>query len=154
MEFPEEQHVKKRTWYMPYAFRGHLIVLCNEKTASDGEAFCEGVKRLQLGKVIGTRTWGGLIGITMSNWLVDKGIATAGEVGVYGSEGEWLIEGKGFEPDIVVDNLPHETFKGEDKQLSTAVEYLLDWIEREPVEVPPVPAYPDKSGSFSRSHSK
>ncbi|HSG26948.1 MAG TPA: S41 family peptidase, partial [Candidatus Krumholzibacterium sp.] len=46
-------------WNMQYAFRGHIVVLCNEYTASDGEAFAEGFKRLGLGKVIGTRTWGG-----------------------------------------------------------------------------------------------
>ena len=49
------------TWNMQYAFRGHIVVLCNERTASDGEAFTEGFRRLGLGKVIGTRTWGGEI---------------------------------------------------------------------------------------------
>ena len=98
---------------MPFAFRGHLVVLVNEATASDGEAFAEGVKRLGLGKVIGTRTWGGEIWLTSSNVLVDKGIATAAEFGVFGPEGAWLIEGHGVDPDVVVDNLPHATFDGQ-----------------------------------------
>src|SRR5258706_273671 len=67
---------------MQWAFRGHVVVLCDEFTGSDGEAFTEGFRRLGLGKVIGTRTWGGEIWLTASNFLVDKGIATAAEFGV------------------------------------------------------------------------
>ena len=67
---------------MQYAFRGHMVVLVNESTASDGEAFAEGFRRLGLGKVIGTRTWGGEIWLTSSNVLVDQGIVTAAEFGV------------------------------------------------------------------------
>jgi tricorn protease len=132
-------------WNMQYAFRGHMILLCNERTASDGEAIADGFRRLGLGKVLGTRTWGGEIWLTSSNTLVDRGIATAGEFGVWGPEGTWLIEGRGVEPDIVIDNPPHATFKGEDAQLKAAVDYLQKLIAEKPI--PPVerPAYPDKS---------
>ena len=98
---------------MQYAFRGHMVVLCDEFTASDGEAFSEGFRRLGLGKVIGTRTWGGEIWLSSSNVLVDRGLASAAETGVYGPEGAWLIEGHGVDPDIVVDNLPHADLQGE-----------------------------------------
>jgi tricorn protease len=131
-------------WNMQYAFRGKLVVLCNERTASDGEAFTEGFRRLGLGKVIGTRTWGGEIWLSLQNWLVDKGVASAAETGVYGPEGKWLIEGHGVDPDIVVDNLPHATFKGEDAQLKAAVAHLLELIRQDPVAVPAAPPYPDK----------
>lgn len=137
--------VGEPTWNMPYAFRGHMVVLCDERTGSDGEAFSEGFRRLGLGKVIGTRTWGGEIWLSFSNYLVDKGIASAAEIGVYGPEGTWLIEGRGVEPDIVVDNLPVATFKGGDAQLDTAIRTLQQQIKEQPVEVPPVPKYPDKS---------
>jgi tricorn protease len=137
--------VGKPTWNMQYAFRGHMVVLCNERTASDGEAFSEGFRRLGLGKVMGTRTWGGEIWLSSSNVLVDKGIATAAETGVFGPEGEWLIEGRGVEPDIVVDNLPHATFDGEDAQLKAAVEHLQELLRNRPVEPPKTPRYPDKS---------
>jgi tricorn protease len=130
---------------MPYAFRGHLAVLVNEGTSSDGEAFAEGVKRLGLGKVIGTRTWGGEIWLSSSNILVDKGIATAAEFGVYGPEGLWLIEGHGVDPDLVVDDAPHATFEGKDAQLDAAIQYLQEKIKIEPVPVPKAPAYPNKS---------
>ncbi|MBI1842550.1 MAG: PD40 domain-containing protein [Verrucomicrobia bacterium] len=132
------------TWNMHYAFRGHMTVLCNEKTASDGEAFTEGFKRLGLGKVIGTRTWGGEIWLSAQRWLVDHGFATAAEFGVYGPEGAWLIEGHGVDPDIVVDNLPHATFRGEDAQLSAAVKHLQELIRQDPRPIPAAPRYPDK----------
>ncbi|MFG0329776.1 MAG: S41 family peptidase [Phycisphaerales bacterium] len=137
-------------WNMHYAFRGHMVVLCNEYTGSDGEAFTEGFRRLGLGEVIGTRTWGGEIWLSSSNFLVDGGIATAAEFGVYGPEGEWLIEGHGVDPDIVVDNLPHETFNGADAQLSRAIDHLLEKIAEDPTPVPPAPPRPDKSSPDNR----
>ena len=133
------------SWNMQYAFRGPVVVLCDENTASDGEAFTEGIRRLGIGKVIGTRTWGGEIWLSSSNFLVDGGIATAAEYGVYGPEGAWLIEGHGVEPDEVVDNLPHATFNGSDKQLEAAMRYLQEELLRHPVQDVPRPALPDKS---------
>jgi tricorn protease len=133
------------SWNMQYAFRGHVVVLCDEWTASDGEAFTEGVRRLGIGKVIGTRTWGGEIWLSFSNLLVDNGIASSAEYGVYGPEGAWLIEGHGVDPDVVVDNLPHATFKGDDAQLRAAIEHLQKQIKEKPVAVPPVPRHPDKA---------
>jgi len=132
-------------WNMQYAFRGHLVVLVDERTASDGEAFADGFRRLDLGKVIGTRTWGGEIWLSSANRLSDNGLARAPMMGVYGPEGEWLIEQRGVEPDIVVDNLPHATFKGEDAQLDAAINHLLELIEEDPREVPEAPAFPDRS---------
>jgi tricorn protease len=140
-----QPRVGSPTWNMQYAFRGHMVVLCDEFTGSDGEAFTEGFKRLGLGKVIGKRTWGGEIWLTASNFLVDQGIATAAEIGVYGPEGQWLIEGHGVEPDDVVENLPHATYKGQDAQLQKAIDYLQEQIRLKPVVVPPPPPYPDKS---------
>ncbi len=130
---------------MQFGFRGHAITLCNYRTASDGEAFAEGFRRLGLGKVLGTRTWGGEIWLSSNNFLVDKGIATAAENGVYGLDGNWLIEGHGVDPDVVVDNLPRATFNGDDAQLKAAVEELLRAIDKDPRPVPKAPPYPDKS---------
>jgi tricorn protease len=139
-----KDRVGNPTWNMQFAFRGHLVVLVNERTASDGEAFAEGFRRLGLGQLIGTRTWGGEIWLSSNNFLVDRGIATAAETGVYGPEGQWLIEGHGVDPDIVVDNLPNATFNGQDAQLDAAVKHLLDLIKSKPVPVPPPPPYPIK----------
>ncbi len=139
------QPVGQPSWNMQYAFRGHMVVLCDESTGSDGEAFSEGFRRLGLGKVIGTRTWGGEVWLTGSNTLVDNGVATAAEFGVYGPEGKWLIEGHGVDPDIVVDNLPYATFKGEDAQLAVAIKHLQDLIAKNPNPVVQPPAFPDRS---------
>jgi len=132
-------------WNMQGAFRGPMIVLCDEITASDGEAFAEGFRRLGLGKVLGVRTWGGEIWLSSSNNLADQGIATAAEMGVYGPERKWLIEGHGVDPDLVVDNLPHATFEGQDAQLETAIRYLSEQVKEHPQPVPAPPPYPDKS---------
>jgi tricorn protease len=64
---------------------------------------------------------------------------------VFGPEGEWLIEGHGVDPDIVVDNLPHETFKGRDAQLEAAIKHLEEEIKAKPIPKPVAPRYPDKS---------
>jgi tricorn protease len=135
-------------WNMQYAFRGHIVVLCNESTASDGEAFAEGIKRLDLGKVIGTRTWGGEIWLSSGNRLVDNGIATASEMGVYTEDGQWIIEGHGVDPDMTVDNLPYSTYQGKDAQLEAAIQFLQKKIKEEPVVIPPFPALPDKSFNY------
>ena len=135
-------------WNMQYAFRGHMVVLCDRITASDGEAFAEGFRRLGLGKLIGVRTWGGEIWLSSSNTLADRGIATAAEMGVYGPEGKWLIEGHGVDPDMVVDNLPHATFGGSDAQLDAAIKYLEEQIRKDPRPVPKAPPYPDKSFKY------
>jgi tricorn protease len=130
---------------MPFAFRGKVVVLVNEHTISDGEAFAEGVRRLGLGKVVGARTWGGEIWLSQDNFLVDRGIATAAETGVYAPEGVWMIEGHGVDPDVVVDNLPHETFLGRDAQLEAAVRTVLEEAGPRSVPVPGPPKYPNKS---------
>jgi tricorn protease len=140
-----QPRVGRPYWSMQQAFRGHMVLLMDEATASDGEAFSEGFRRLGLGPLIGTRTWGGEIWLSSSNVLVDQGIVTAAEFGVYGPEGQWLIEGHGVEPDIVVDNLPHATFGGRDAQLDAALEHLERRIREDPRPVPAAPPYPDKS---------
>jgi tricorn protease len=136
-------------WNMQQAFRGHIVVLCDEWTGSDGEAFTEGFHRLSLGKVIGTRTWGGEVWLSFSNFLADRGIASTGEIGVYSPERTWLIEGHGVDPDIVVDNLPHATATGKDAQLDAAIQHLERLIREQPTPLPGPPDYPDKSFHIS-----
>jgi tricorn protease len=145
-----QPRVGNPAWNMQYAFRGHIVVLCDEQTASDGEAFSEGFKRLHLGTLIGTRTWGGEIWLSGSNRQADNGVATAAEIGVYGPDGIWLIEGHGVDPDKVVDDLPHATYEGSDAQLDAAIDLLKQEIEEDPRPVPAHPPYPDKSFKFQQ----
>ena len=135
----------KPSWNMQYAFRGHIVILVDENTASDGEAFADGFKKLGLGTAIGMRTWGGEIWLSGANRLSDNGIARAPMMGVYGNNRTWLIEGHGFVPDIEVDNMPHATFNGEDAQLQAAIAHLEKLIAKDPRTVPAPPPYPDKS---------
>jgi tricorn protease len=140
-------------WNMQYAFRGHMVVLVDQRTASDGEAFAEGFRRLGLGPVIGMRTWGGEIWLGSQNRLTDGGLARAPMDGVYGPDGKWLIEQTGVIPDIEVDNLPNATFKGQDAQLDAAIKYLLDKIKEDPRPVPPPPPYPNKRFDYKAGGS-
>ena len=128
-------------WDEQFAFRGHVVVLINEKTSSDGEGFSRGISELGLGKLVGTRTWGGGIWLSSDNHLVDGGIASAPEIGTYNKNFGWGlgIENMGVEPDIWVDNDPHETYGGRDAQLEKAIEVLKDWLEEEPVVLPQSP---------------
>jgi len=143
-----KERVGRPTWNMQYAFRGHMAVLVDENTASDGEAFAEGFRRLGLGPVIGARTWGGEIWLSSVNRLSDGGLARAPMMGVYGEEGEWLIEQVGVIPDIEVVNLPHATFNGEDAQLEAAIAYLEQRIAEDPRPIPPAPPYPDRAFDY------
>jgi tricorn protease len=143
-----QERVGQPTWNMQYAFRGHMVILVDQNTGSDGEAVAEGFRRLGLGPVIGMRTWGGEIWLGSSNRLTDGGLARAPSMGVYGEDRDWLIEQVGVIPDIVIDNLPHATFNGSDSQLDTAIEYLLDKIATEPIPVPAPPTYPNKRFNY------
>jgi tricorn protease len=131
------------TWNMQYAFRGPMATIVNENSGSDGEIFPEGFRKLGLGKVFGTRTWGGEIWLTQSNTTADRGIATAAEFGVF-ADGKWIIEQHGVDPDVVVENLPAASFAGSDAQLEATVRHLLDEVAKRPNPVPVKPAYPKK----------
>jgi len=99
------------------------------------------MSELGLGKLIGTRTWGGGIWLSSDNHLVDGGIATAPEIGAYNKKFGWGlgIENMGVEPDIWIDNDPYQTYGGRDAQLEKAIEVLKDWLEEEPVVLPQSP---------------
>ncbi|MBT3267485.1 protease [Candidatus Poribacteria bacterium] len=143
--------VGRPTWGMQYAFRGHVVALVDGNTGSDGEAFAEGFQRLGIGKVIGTRTWGGEIWLSFNTQQVDNGLAAVPQWGVFGPEGEWMVEGHGVDPDIVVDNLPHATYNGADAQLDAAIAHLQNLIRTEPVPEVVIPPRPDKSHGDNRA---
>lgn len=127
------------------AYYGHMAVVCNGETGSDGETFTEGTKALQLGPVIGSRTWGGWVGIRGDKPLSDRGTVTMPEFPGWSIDGRWIIEGWGTEPDIKVVQDPASVLEGKDPQLDTAISYVLKKIAEEPRKLPPHPPYPDKS---------
>jgi tricorn protease len=119
---------------MQNSFRGHLVVLMDELTYSDGETFAAGVKALKLGPLVGKRTAGAGVWLSDGNGLSDNGMARVAEFGQFASDGEWLIEGVGVSPDVEVDNLPHETFAGRDRQLEVAIGLLEQKMKEQPVK--------------------
>lgn len=123
-------------WNMQQAFRGHLAVVMDPLTYSDGETFSAGVKALGLGPLVGERTAGAGVWLSDNNRLVDQGIARAAQTPQFDTEGRWIIEGWGVEPDIQVENLPHATYRGQDAQLERAIEEILRALEAKPVTRP------------------
>ncbi|MEM9301369.1 MAG: S41 family peptidase [Pseudomonadota bacterium] len=119
---------------MQGAFRGHVAVLIDEFTYSDGETFAAGIKALDLGPLIGKRTAGAGIWLSDRNALADGGIARIAEFAQFAPDGRWLVEGRGVSPDIEVDNPPHAAWRGDDPQLTAAIEYLREQIEENPIE--------------------
>ncbi|AXA91805.1 S41 family peptidase [Massilia sp. YMA4] len=129
---------------MQNTFRGHLVVLVDELTYSDGETFAAGVKALGLGPLVGKRTAGAGVWLSDRNRLADNGMVRVAETGQFDSDkGVWLIEGVGVVPDVEVDNLPNATFNGQDKQLETALALLKKKIAEQPVkryQAQPIPS--------------
>lgn len=126
---------------------GPKVVLIDQYSASDGDLFPYQFKKLNMGKLIGTRTWGGVVGIRGSLPFIDGGSLQKPEFAHYDTEGkEFIIEGHGVEPDIIVVNDPAKEYAGIDQQLNKAIEVILEEMKNYPQELPPIPDYPDKSG--------
>lgn len=123
---------------------GPKVCLIDEFSASDGDIFPYRFRKYNLGKLIGKRTWGGVIGIRGTLPLTDGGYLNKPEFATYGLEGKWIIEGQGVEPDIFVDNDPAKEFEGVDQQLEKAIEVILDELKTKEQKLPPVPPYPKK----------
>lgn len=138
----------------PQTFVGPMVALCDEFSASDGDIFPYRFKSLGLGKLIGKRTWGGVIGIRDPLPLTDGGLFFKPEFAPYSKEGKnWVIEGHGVDPDIVVDNDPAKEFHGEDQQLDRAVQEIQEELKTKRYNLPPVPPYPNRNPSSGSSPS-
>ena len=131
-------------------FYGYMACITNHYAASDGDFFSYFFKVYKLGPLIGERTWGGVRGIRGQMPLMDGGYITRPEFSIYGMDSKWLIENRGVQPDIVVDNPPDEVLKGKDAQLEKAVQILMDEIKANPKKLPArppdLPTYPDGPG--------
>jgi tricorn protease len=133
------------------AFMGPMVTLCNEFSASDGDIFPYRFKSLGLGKLIGKRTWGGVVGIRNSLPLADGGSFFKPEFAIYSKDGkEWIIEGHGVDPDIVVDNDPAKEFKGEDQQLDRGIQEIQEELKTKRYELPSPPPWPDKNAEHQK----
>ena len=124
---------------------GPKVCLMDEFSASDGDIFPYRFRQYKLGKLIGKRSWGGVVGIRGTLPIVDGGYLNKPEFSRYDLAGkEWIMEGHGVDPDIVVDNDPAKEYAGIDEQLNKAIEVILEEMKAEPVRIPPPPPYPKK----------
>jgi len=127
-------------------FLGPKVLLMDCYSASDGDLFPYQFKFYKLGKTVGTRSWGGVVGIRGTLPLIDGTTLNRPEYAPYDTEGkQWVIEGHGVDPDIVVDNDPASEYAGEDQQLDRAIQIVLEELKTNSGEYPTTPAYPDKS---------
>jgi tricorn protease len=128
------------------AHHGPKCMLINGLAGSGGDYFPFWFKQAGLGKLIGTRTWGGLIGVSGNPPLIDGTGLTAPTFAFYRPDGTWGIEGHGVEPDIEVLDDPALMADGGDPQLDAAIAHMLAELETNPYAPPERPAYPDRSG--------
>ena len=125
---------------------GPKVLLIDHYSASDGDLFAYQFKKMGLGKTIGVRTWGGVVGIRGSHPFIDGGQLRKPEFSTFDLEGNWAIEGRGVTPDIILDNDPAKEFAGEDEQLNKAIEVILEEMENFNYDqMPEIPEFPDKS---------
>lgn len=121
----------------PIANDGPKVMLMNGWSGSGGDAFPYYFKKNGLGPLIGKRTWGGLIGISGTPAFVDGGSVTAPTFSIYDTDGKWIIEGHGVEPDIEVVDDPTQLAKGVDPQLERAIREVMDAVAKQPKRVAP-----------------
>lgn len=126
------------------AIQGPKVMLINEMSGSGGDALPWYFRKANTGKLVGTRTWGGLVGIYDYPTLLDGGGVTAPRVAIYGLDGKWEVENQGIPPDVEIDRLPADCRDGNDPQLAKGVEILLDELAKNPPPTykrPPFPNY-------------
>jgi tricorn protease len=134
-------------WVSPsYAHHGPKCMLVNGTAGSGGDLFPYMFRQRGLGKLIGTRTWGGLVGLSGNPRLIDGAVATVPRFAFYETDGTWGIEGHGVDPDIVVVDDPALMVDGSDPQLDAAIEHMLGEIEKNGFHPPRRPPYRDRSG--------
>jgi tricorn protease len=123
--------------------RAHMACLTNRQAGSGGDQLPFEFRQRNMGPVIGTRTWGGLVGYSAWIDLVDGGGISAPDYRIYAPDGKWVVENEGVNPDIVVDLHPAEVARGHDAQLMKAIEVLLEKISKDPRDWPthePIPS--------------
>lgn len=123
---------------------GPKVMLINERAGSGGDLLPYMFNKMKIGPLVGTKTWGGLVGTWDTPPFVDGGIMIAPRGGFYDTDGQWAVEGVGISPDIAVEQTPADVIKGRDPQLERAVEEALKLVKTQALEIKPEPAPPIK----------
>lgn len=138
----------------PDAHQGPKCMLINGAAGSGGDAFPYYFRHAKLGKLIGMRTWGGLVGISGNPGLIDGAVVTVPTFAFYKLNGTWGIEGHGVDPDIEVVDDPALMVDGGDPQLDRAIAEMLEELKTNPYKPPTRPPYPDRSGVGVPPHDR
>jgi tricorn protease len=126
---------------------GPKVTLMDKYSASDGDLFPYRFQVLGLGKTIGTTSWGGVVGYSGAQPLIDGGSLITPSFGPYDKDGSrFVIEGEGVVPDIIIENDPAKLYMGQDDQLDKAIQVILEEVKNWKDTIPPIPPFPDKSG--------
>ncbi len=147
------RHGKDWPW-PPDAQFGPKCMLINGLAGSGGDMFPWLFKHNNIGKTIGTRTWGGLVGISGNPGLIDGGYVTVPTFGFYETDGTWGVEGHGVDPDIEVIDDPAKMIKGGDPQLDAAIDHMLGEIEKNGFHPPKRPESPNRKGMGIRPEDR
>ncbi len=131
--------------YPARTFAGHLALVTNHWAGSDGDIFPASWRIKDLGPIIGTRTWGGVVGIRADKRFVDGGMSTQPEYAWWSPSLGWDLENSGVEPDIRVEIEPEDYLSGRDPQLDRAILELQRALADEPLRDVVLPPVPDKS---------
>ena len=126
-------------------FYGPMVCLINETSASDGDIFPYMFRQAGIGTLIGKRTWGGVVGITGRGPLLDGGTVFVPEFATASSDGKFVIEGHGVDPDIVVENDPASVITGRDPQLERGIAEIMKALDANPKKLPARPPDPVKT---------
>jgi len=126
------------------SIQGPKVMLIDETAGSGGDLLPWMFRKFELGKLIGKRTWGGLVGTLGFPVLLDGGYVSAPNLAIWTEDG-WVVENVGVPPDIEVEQLPSEVIKGHDPQLDKAIEVILEELEKNPPEKLKRPPYPVKT---------
>ncbi|WP_145665748.1 S41 family peptidase [Chitinophaga polysaccharea] len=127
-------------WPM-YANFGPKVMLINGWSGSGGDAFPDYFRKAGLGPIIGTRTWGGLIGISNTPPLIDGGVITIPNFRMFNPDGTWFREGHGVDPDIPVDENLGDMAKGVDPQIERAITEIKNLLQTKGYNAPAQPPY-------------
>ncbi len=133
-------------WSWPLGVQqGPKVMLINSWSGSGGDMFPFLFKQAGVGPLIGKRTWGGLIGYSGQPSLIDGGGVTAPSFSIYSTDGKWIIEGHGVDPDIEVEDDPAQLAKGIDPQLEAGIREVLKELKEHPPVRPKRPPYPNRA---------
>lgn len=135
-----------KPWTTPMsAVWGPKVMIINERAGSGGDLLPYLFREMKIGTLVGTRTWGGLVGTWDTPPFIDGGRMVAPRGGFFDVNGEWAVEGEGVAPDVEVIQEPKLVLQGQDPQLDKAIEIALEKLKTEAVELKKEPAPPIRS---------